>query len=86
MLVDLDHFKQVNDQHGHDVGDSVLVEVSGLLERLALEHNALCGRWGGEEFAVYLPNASRHKAMNLAKEPLNNSVRSAFQSEKPQIV
>jgi len=43
MLVDLDHFKQINDQHPHDLDDGVLVEVSNLLERLALEHNALCG-------------------------------------------
>ncbi|MEN1726847.1 MAG: diguanylate cyclase [Pseudomonadota bacterium] len=65
MLMDLDHFKQVNDRHGHDVGDRVLVEVSDLLKKIASDHDALVGRWGGEEFALYLPSADGGSAAAL---------------------
>ncbi len=67
ILMDLDHFKQVNDRNGHDVGDQVLIEVSDLLKQLALDHAALCGRWGGEEFALYLPEANRESAAALCE-------------------
>ncbi len=66
ILIDLDNFKQINDDHGHDIGDRALVKVSHLLKRLAAEHGANCGRWGGEEFAIYLPEATRDKALALA--------------------
>jgi diguanylate cyclase (GGDEF)-like protein len=50
-LIDLDHFKQVNDTHGHQVGDEVLVSF-GKTARQALRESDLIGRWGGEEFVV----------------------------------
>ena len=53
-LLDLDHFKQVNDTYGHDAGDAVLKAVGGLLAS-AFE-DVLVARFGGEEFCVYLPN------------------------------
>lgn len=67
MLLDLDRFKTINDQHGHDVGDLVLVEVSRSIDRLATEHDAICGRWGGEEFAVFLPGSDAESARQLAE-------------------
>jgi diguanylate cyclase (GGDEF)-like protein len=66
LLVDLDHFKQINDRYGHDMGDRVLIEVSRLLRDVAAEHAAMCGRWGGEEFALYLPNATPERTQALA--------------------
>ena len=54
-LLDLDHFKQVNDQHGHAVGDEVLVSF-GMVARDVLRQADLIGRWGGEEFVVLLPD------------------------------
>lgn len=53
MLLDLDHFKQVNDTYGHQTGDDVLRHFSSLLETFYQE--GFCGRIGGEEFGVYLP-------------------------------
>jgi diguanylate cyclase (GGDEF)-like protein/PAS domain S-box-containing protein len=53
VLLDADHFKQVNDGHGHAVGDAVLVELAARL-RGALGPDDCLGRWGGEEFAVLL--------------------------------
>jgi len=68
VLLDLDHFKRVNDRCGHDIGDRVLLEVSGVLQRVAEQHGALCGRWGGEEFALFLPEADAESAMRLAEQ------------------
>ena len=52
-LLDLDHFKQVNDAHGHQVGDDVLISF-GQVARRALRETDLIGRWGGEEFVVLM--------------------------------
>lgn len=54
LMVDLDHFKAVNDRYGHPVGDQVLKELADLLRR-ELRSIDLLGRWGGEEFLVLLP-------------------------------
>jgi diguanylate cyclase (GGDEF)-like protein len=53
LVLDLDHFKRVNDTYGHDVGDRVLVEVAGVLRRM-LEPIGLCARLGGEEFCALI--------------------------------
>ncbi|MBZ0111247.1 MAG: diguanylate cyclase [Thermoanaerobaculia bacterium] len=68
MLLDLDHFKQVNDRWGHDIGDRVLLEVSGVLRRVAEANGAMCGRWGGEEFALFLPGTDAQAAASLAEQ------------------
>jgi diguanylate cyclase (GGDEF)-like protein len=53
-MLDIDHFKAVNDTAGHDAGDDVLVAVAGVIEERALAHGGTSGRMGGEEFAVVL--------------------------------
>jgi diguanylate cyclase (GGDEF)-like protein len=55
MILDLDHFKQVNDTHGHDVGDEVLRAVAHCLKDMTRYHDVVA-RLGGEEFAVVTPN------------------------------
>jgi len=54
MMIDIDHFKNVNDQHGHAAGDAVIVEV-GRRIRAAVRDSDLVVRWGGEEFLVFAP-------------------------------
>ncbi len=53
LLIDIDHFKRVNDTHGHEAGDHVLREVAGVMAA-ATRHKDVLGRWGGEEFALLL--------------------------------
>ncbi|GJD51891.1 hypothetical protein OPKNFCMD_4650 [Methylobacterium crusticola] len=55
ILVDIDHFKSINDQHGHDVGDAA---IRGVSQELAEEAGGIAGRLGGEEFALALPGRS----------------------------
>ncbi|MCA9533204.1 MAG: GGDEF domain-containing protein [Myxococcales bacterium] len=53
VFVDLDNFKQVNDEHGHDAGDVALIEAARLLRASTRHHDAV-GRWGGDEFVLLL--------------------------------
>lgn len=63
IMVDIDHFKQINDRYGHDIGDAAIRGVA----QLAAEENALVGRLGGEEFAMLLESADLSQAMELAE-------------------
>lgn len=65
MILDLDHFKAVNDTHGHDVGDEVLKAVAGCLKDMTRYHDVVA-RLGGEEFAVVAPNMDESMLMKLA--------------------
>jgi len=65
-LVDIDHFKRVNDEHGHQVGDQVLVEAARRLVESRRETDAV-GRIGGEEFLVILPDAETEAALSVAE-------------------
>jgi diguanylate cyclase (GGDEF)-like protein len=66
VVVDLDHFKLVNDTHGHQSGDSVLVEVAARLRR-ALRGSDVLARYGGEEFVMILPGADSETALEIAE-------------------
>ncbi len=69
-LLDLDHFKHVNDTHGHSAGDAVLVHVARLL-RANMREADIPGRWGGEEFLVLLPHATEMQAARAARKWLD---------------
>jgi diguanylate cyclase (GGDEF)-like protein len=66
LLLDLDHFKHVNDNHGHDVGDEVLKYVSATISHRLRKTDLAC-RLGGEEFGVLLPGASLDRAICIAE-------------------
>jgi len=66
VLADLDEFKEVNDLHGHAVGDEVLRVVAEVL-RATLRESDVAGRWGGEEFLLLLPGADEEGAAQLAE-------------------
>lgn len=64
-MIDIDHFKRINDEFGHDVGDTVLVQFALALTG-ALRAYDICARWGGEEFLVLLPETSGPEALEIA--------------------
>ena len=66
VLLDLDHFKNINDQFGHHMGDNVLIAVSQELNNQIQKHN-LVGRFGGEEFILILKHASLSKAHQISE-------------------
>lgn len=65
ILFDVDHFKRVNDQHGHDVGDAVL-EFFADIVRAQLRKSDVVARWGGEEFIALVPDADADTALAIA--------------------
>lgn len=66
IVLDLDHFKSVNDTHGHDVGDEVLRQVAGCLKNFTRFHD-IAARIGGEEFAVVAPNLDKEALAKFAE-------------------
>lgn len=67
LLLDIDHFKQVNDRFGHNTGDEVLKAFAGIL-KAAGNDKLIAGRWGGEEFLLILPGAGAASAIRIAEQ------------------
>lgn len=67
IMLDIDHFKDVNDTYGHDCGDVVLIMVSDKLKDFAKSNNGYAGRWGGEEFFIVLPRTDEDDAKIIAE-------------------
>jgi diguanylate cyclase (GGDEF)-like protein len=76
IMADVDHFKRVNDQYGHGVGDDVLRRVAALAESCVRDRD-MVGRLGGEEFAVLMPGSSIEQAAALG-ERLRKACAQAF--------
>lgn len=83
ILIDIDHFKQVNDTYGHIVGDLVLIALVHILGQ-KLRINDILARWGGEEFIILLPRTDMDDAYAKALE-LRQSVESFSDKELPKI-
>ena len=66
LILDIDHFKNINDQFGHDKGDEALVLLAKTLENRVRETDSVC-RWGGEEFIILLPQTNIENAAHLAE-------------------
>ncbi|MGA1845702.1 diguanylate cyclase [Deferribacter abyssi] len=71
LILDLDHFKHINDTYGHDVGDDVLIHFSGIL-RATLRKTDIIGRFGGEEFLCLIPNVSNNSMATVISKLLHN--------------
>ena len=67
VIIDIDYFKSVNDQFGHQVGDTILVEFSSLVNN-NIRNTDLLGRWGGEEFLLICPKTNANNACVMAEK------------------
>jgi diguanylate cyclase (GGDEF)-like protein/PAS domain S-box-containing protein len=83
IMIDVDHFKQINDRFGHLAGDVVLVELAKLFKAMTRSTD-LVGRWGGEEFLVILPDTDEWGAIELA-EKIRSGVSENCFPEQQQI-
>ncbi|MDX8412490.1 MAG: diguanylate cyclase [Mariprofundales bacterium] len=81
MMVDIDHFKQVNDTHGHPVGDIVLRKVAAQIQHNLRDHDLIC-RWGGEEFLLLMPESDIN-ATQLLAERIRTSIEQLTFNEIP---
>ena len=68
MMVDIDHFKQINDQHGHPIGDKVLSEFGEFLKTQYRKEDLVAVRFGGEEFVVLLENCNLDQAIKRSEQ------------------
>jgi len=68
FMCDLDHFKAINDRFGHEIGDMVLAGVADVLRQFAERHDALAGRYGGEEFAIVMTGIDQGEATQRAED------------------
>jgi diguanylate cyclase (GGDEF)-like protein len=68
MMIDLDHFKEVNDNYGHAVGDTTLKTFAGILREFADDKKLMAGRWGGEEFVIVCRDKDGNAVYEMAEE------------------
>ena len=80
LLLDVDHFKYINDNFGHRAGDQLIIGIGGLLKDVVKDENAQVFRLGGDEFALHLPDALRAEAAQVAECALTALRHYKFQS------
>ncbi len=68
MLLDIDDFKSINDTYGHMVGDEVICALANITKRSVESVGGVAGRWGGEEFIVFLPNATSEMSHEISEQ------------------
>ena len=84
-MIDIDHFKNVNDTYGHDIGDKVIVTVADIL-RSSTSPRDLVSRFGGEEFCVVLKNINRYSAQDILARIHTEVANYSLQIDKERVV
>jgi diguanylate cyclase (GGDEF)-like protein len=84
IYLDLDHFKDVNDRYGHAVGDSVLQTLASVLKE-GVRGPDLVGRYGGEEFVIFLPETGPETALEVAERLRMNLMKSSIAGSGPDV-
>lgn len=74
LILDIDHFKEINDSHGHDLGDQALVHAAKTIRSIMRSYD-LCSRWGGEEFLVIVPHIISREALAIVAEKLRSDIK-----------
>ncbi|RTE65575.1 sensor domain-containing diguanylate cyclase [Amphritea opalescens] len=81
-IVDLDHFKLLNDHYGHQIGDECLIKIGKLLKKFACRPGDICARYGGEEFALIWADTPLEQAERLSNELLAKIVALGIPNER----
>lgn len=81
---DIDDFKQINDQWGHEIGDAILVNMSDVIRRMVRDDDIVC-RWGGEEIVIVMPNMPRHLAYERIERIREKIEKVCVQSQSERI-
>jgi diguanylate cyclase (GGDEF)-like protein len=79
LMIDLDHFKQINDNYGHLAGDRCLKARAQCLKQGVRQHTDQAGRYGGEEFIVIIKEAKEQKALEIAQQILLDIAQSSIE-------
>jgi len=80
LMIDIDFFKQVNDEYGHSVGDKILQQFAQILAKVLREAD-VAARWGGEEFVILLPKTSKEESVVLATRLIKAVEEYTFESQ-----
>lgn len=83
-MLDVDHFKNINDQYGHELGDSALTEIARVLDAEIREQD-LCGRWGGEEFLILMPETHADAAERVMERVRTAVERLAIRAQTDSV-
>ncbi len=85
IMLDIDHFKQINDQYGHQIGDKAIIHIANILTELIRRPSDAIARYGGEEFAIILPDTDANGA-NIVAERIRATIEDTpLESEKGSI-
>jgi len=84
-MIDIDHFKKINDTHGHDIGDKIIIALSEIL-RTSTNHRDVVARFGGEEFCMVLKNINRYSAYDIFERIRGEIEKFSFPLEKEQFL
>jgi len=80
MLMDIDDFKSINDQYGHESGDEILISVAVIIQKIARKTD-IVARWGGDEFVILMPETELDQALNIGE-----AIRTAVQNSSYAVV
>ena len=81
MMLDIDHFKNINDTYGHLIGDEVLKKTASTISS-SVRHGDIVGRYGGEEFIILLPIISQDKVLEIAENIRKTTKNIIFKENK----
>ena len=85
LLIDLDNFKQINDKHGHAMGDNALIKTAQIFQS-AIRKQDIVGRWGGEEFLIILPGTTEQNAQILAERLRSEIANAEFKNSTLTVI
>ena len=84
-MIDIDHFKKINDTYGHEIGDKIIVSLADIL-RSATNPQDIVARFGGEEFCVVLKNVNRHSAKEIFERLRENTENFSYHFKDGQYI